>query len=104
MNQIEIDLLNNPDKLSFMHNLLTKHQFSEEFLIETICYYDSWRCLRTQKNLSPYFCFRYLYDNDNDSADDWTDYNDVKHYLLKRNYNEEQIKEEFIRAMNDRND
>jgi hypothetical protein len=54
MNQIEIDLLNNPDKLSFMHNLLTKHQFSEEFLIETICYYDSWRCLRTQKNLSPY--------------------------------------------------
>jgi hypothetical protein len=46
--------------------------------------------------------FRYLYDNDNDSADDWTDYNDVKYYLLKINYNEEQIKEEFIRAMNDR--
>jgi hypothetical protein len=46
--------------------------------------------------------FRYLYDNDNDSKDDWTDYNDVKHYLLKRNYNEEQIKEEFIRAMDDR--
>ena len=47
--------------------------------------------------------FKYLYDNDNDSADDWTDYNDVKRYLLKLNYTEEQIKEEFIRAMNDRN-
>jgi hypothetical protein len=103
MNQIEIDLLNNSSELSYMHNLLTKHQFSEEFLIETIYYYDSWRCLRTQKNLSPYFCFRYLYDNESDSADDWTDYNNVKDYLLKRGYTEEQIKEEFIRAMNDRN-
>ncbi len=72
-------------------------------MIETICYYDSWKCLRTQKNLSPEFCFKYLYDNDNDSKDDWTDYNDVKYYLLKRGYNEDQIKEEFIRAMNDRN-
>jgi hypothetical protein len=54
MNNLEIDLLNNPEKLSFMSNLLKEHQFSEEFLIETICYYDSWRCLRTQKNLSPY--------------------------------------------------
>ncbi len=25
--------------------------------------------------------FRYLYDNDTDSADDWTDYNNVKYYL-----------------------
>jgi len=25
--------------------------------------------------------FRYLYDNDTDSADDWTDYNDVERYL-----------------------
>ncbi len=103
MNNFEIDLLNNPDKLSFMHNLLKQHQFSEEFLIETHGYYDSWKCLRTQKNLSPYFCFRYLYDNEYDSADDWTDYNNVKDYLLKRGYNEEQIKEEFIKAMNDRN-
>jgi hypothetical protein len=102
MNQIEIDLLNNTDKLSFMHSLLTQHQFSEEFLIKTICYYDSWRCLRTQKNLSPEFCFKYLYDNDNDSKDDWTDYNDVKRYLLKNGYTEEQITEEFKKAMNDR--
>ena len=103
MNQFEMDLLNNPDKLSFMSNLLREHQFSEEFLIETILYYDSWRCLRTQKKLSPEFCFKYLYDNDTDSADDWTDYNDVERYLLKRDYTKEQINEEFKKAMNYRN-
>ncbi len=54
MNNFENELLNNPQKLSFMNNLLKEHQFSETFLIETIYYYDSWKCLRTQKNLSPY--------------------------------------------------
>ena len=38
---------------------------------------------------------KYLYDNDTDSADDWTDYNDIKEYLLKRGYTEEQIKQSF---------
>ena len=28
--QLEMDLLNDPDKLSWMNNLLTKHQFSED--------------------------------------------------------------------------
>ena len=91
MNSFEKELLNDPNKLSFMHSLLRQHQFSEEFLIETIYYYDSWKCLNTQHNLSPYFCFRYLYDNDTDSADDWTDYTQIKNYLLKRNYTIEQI-------------
>ena len=100
----ERELLDNPNKLSWMHSLLSQHQFSEDFLIETIGYYDSWRCLRTQKNLSPYFCFRYLYDNQFDSADDWTDYNNVKDYLLKRDYTEEQIEAEFKRAMEDRDE
>ena len=102
MNNFENELLNNPQKLSFMNNLLKEHQFSEAFLIETICYYDSWKCLRTQKNLSPYFCFRYLYDNNTDSMDSWTDYNEVEDYLLKRGYTKEQIKEEFKKAMADR--
>jgi hypothetical protein len=93
MNSFEIELLKDPKRLSFMSNLLKQYQFSEEFLIETICYYDSWKCLRTQNNLSPYFCFRYLYDNDTDSADDWTDYNQIKEYLLKRAYTIEQIDE-----------
>ncbi len=93
MNSFEIELLNTPERLSWMNNLLREYQFSEEFLIKTILYYDSWKCLRTQNNLSPYFCFRYLYDNDTDSADDWTDYNQIKEYLLKRDYTIEQIEE-----------
>jgi hypothetical protein len=93
--QLEMDLLNDPEKLSYMNNLLSKYQFSQEFLIKTVGYYDSWKCLRYQNNLSPEFCFRYLYDNDTDSADDWTDYNDIKEYLLKRGYTEEQIKQSF---------
>jgi hypothetical protein len=34
--QLEMDLLNDPDRLSWMSYLLTKHQFSEDFLIKTI--------------------------------------------------------------------
>ncbi len=101
-NNIEEELLNNPVKLSCMNNLLFKHQFTEDFLIKTIVYYDSWKCLRSQSNLSPYFCFRYLYDNDTDSADDWTDYPTIERYLKKRNYTDEQIREAFNRAMDDR--
>ena len=92
---LEHDLLNSPNKLCFMNNLLQENQFSEDFLIKTINYYDSWKCIRTQNNLSPYFCFKYLYDNDTDSADDWTDYNTIYHYLKKLNYSDDAIKDEF---------
>ena len=103
--KIESDLLNNPSKLSSMNNLLLNHEFTEEFLIKTRIYYDSWKCLRRQNNLSPYFCFRYLYDTpEYDSADDWVDYNQIYDYLIKKNYDIEFIKSEFNRAMNDRND
>jgi hypothetical protein len=102
--KLEEELLNDHSKLSFMNNLLSKHQFSESFLIKTIYYYDSWKCIRNQKNLKPYFCFRYLYDNDTDSADDWTDYTEIYNYLKIRNYDDEEIKREFDRAMNDRTD
>jgi len=95
---MEDELLKSPDRLSFMNNLLAEHQFSEDFLIKTICYYDSWKCLKTQKNLSPFFCFRYLYDNDTDSADDWTDYNQIYEYLKKLNYSEKEIVSAYNRA------
>jgi hypothetical protein len=102
--ELEEELLNMPEKLYFMNNLLFKHQFSENFLIKTICYYDSLKCLRSQNNLSPYFCFRYLYDSQYDSVNSWTDYNDVSEYLKKLNYNEEEISQAFDNAMNDRID
>jgi hypothetical protein len=104
MDQKELDLLlKSPDRLCFMNSLLSQYQFPEDFLIKTICYYDSWKCLRSQWDLSPYFCFRYLYDNDTDSADDWTDYNEILLYLLERKYSNEIINEEYIKAMKDRN-
>lgn len=102
-NNIEQELLNIPSQLSNMNNLLKIYQFSENFLIKTRIYYDSWKCIRTQNALSPYFCFRYLYDTpEYDSADDWTDYKEIEQYLLKRNYNMEDIEKAKIKALNDR--
>jgi hypothetical protein len=86
-----------------MNNLLKLNKFSEEFLIKTRIYYDSWKCLNTQQNLSPYFCFYYLYDREEfDSADDWTDYNQIYHYLKKNNYSDKIINQEYNIAMDDR--
>lgn len=99
MEDIEKDLLSNESKLSCMNNLLFKHQFSEEFLIKTILYYDSWKCIRSQKNLSPFFCFKYLYDNETDSADNWTDYTEIYDYLKNRNYTDEEIEKAYTDAM-----
>ena len=100
--KLEEELLNDENRLSFMNNLLNQYQFSEEFLIKTRIFYDSWKCLRTQNNLSPYFCFYYLYDRQEyDSADDWTDFIQVKEYLLKR-FNEEEINFAYKQVMKDR--
>jgi hypothetical protein len=99
---MEEELLKTPEKLCFMNNLLKQHQFSEDFLIKTIYHYDSWKCLNTQKNLSPFFCFRYLYDNDTDSADDWTDYNQVCEYLKKLNYSDDEIHSAYNKATEDK--
>ena len=95
MNDFEKNLLNDESRLCQMNNLLKLHQFSEEFLIETRIYYDSWKCLRTQNNLSIEFCFKYLYDSEYDSADDWTDYTNIETYFINRGYTKEQIYKEF---------
>ena len=103
LTEYEEYLLEHPQELSSMNNLLFTNQFSEEFLIKSRLYYDSWKCLRSQNDLSPYFCFMYLYDRQEyDSADDWTDYNQVYEYLKKRNYSDNFIEAEFERALNDR--
>jgi hypothetical protein len=102
---IEQYLNDNPSKLSFMNNYLKEYQFSEDFLIKHRIYYDSWKCIRTQKALRPYFCFRYPYDTpEYDSADDWTDYGQVYRYLKEKDYSEDLIESEFKRAINDKKD
>jgi len=101
---IEKYLTDNPSELCSMNNYLRKYDFSEEFLIKHRIHYDSWKCLRNQTNLSPYFCFRYLYDTpEYDSADDWTDYNDVERYLKNKNYTITEIRNAYEKAMDDRN-
>ena len=105
MNELEQKLLQCESELCFMNNLLSKYQFSEEFLIKTRIRYDSWKCIRRQNNLSPYFCFRYLYDTpEYDSADDWTDYQEIYQYLKKLNYSDVEINSAFERAMSERED
>lgn len=95
MNEYEQYLLSNSSELSFMNNLLKYHQFSEEFLIKTRPFYDSWKCMKTQNGLSIEFCFKYLYDSEFDSADDWTDYYEIENYFLKKGYTKEQIRDVF---------
>ncbi len=100
--EFEKYLLENEHLLSWMNNLLSDNQFTEDFLIKTRIYYDSWKCLNRQKNLSPYFCFYWLYDRpEYDSADNWTDYNQVVNYL-KDKYDDDFIKAELNRAIKDR--
>ena len=103
-NLTEKEILENKNLLCCLNYNLYKRQFSEEFLSKTPEYYDSWICLKTQKNLTPYFCFRYLYDNQTDSADNWTDYYEILKYLEKQDkqYLKEDIDKEYQRAMNDR--
>jgi hypothetical protein len=100
--EFENHLLENDGLLSWMNNLLSDNEFTEDFLIKTRIYYDSWKCLNRQKNLSPYFCFYWLYDRQEyDSADNWTDYTQVYNYL-KDKYDDEFIKTELKRAIKDR--
>jgi hypothetical protein len=89
----EKEILNNSKYLSHINSILKVRQFSEEFLAKTIDYYDPWICLKYQKNLSPYFCFKYLYDNNIGFADNWISYNDVINYISnqEKKYTEDEI-------------
>lgn len=100
----EEEILSKKDYLLQVNIYIKYRQFSEDFLLKTIEYYDSWNCLKYQKNLSPYFCFRYLYDNKTDSADNWTDYNDIINYLSnqEKKYTKEEVEFYFKKALNDR--
>jgi hypothetical protein len=101
MNNKLMELELNENELSNMNHLLTTRQFSAEFLAKTIGYYDSWICLKTQKNLSAEFCFKYLFNNDTDSADNWTDLNDIIVYLNQQDkkYSRDEIMELYEKTL-----
>ena len=83
--QIKEEELLLPENRGYINTLLKFRQFSESFLIQSIEYYDGCECLKWQKNLSPDFCFRYLYDKDD--GDRWVDYNNIVNYILKNHPN-----------------
>ena len=97
-------LLSTPEYLIYIENLMRYRQFTEDFLIKTVHYYRSKCCLKTQKSLTPYFCFRYLYDNDPDYKDDWTCYNDIIDYFQENqpDITISEIESSWQRAIRDR--
>jgi len=90
-------ILNDTKKLEMMNYYLTKYQFSIDFLIKTIDYYDSWICLKFQLNLTPEFCFKYLYNKKTDSVDNWITYQDIEIYFLKKGLTSVQISQVFYK-------
>ena len=57
-----------------------------------------------QKNITPYFCFRYLYDSGEeygDSVDQWVSYSDIVEKFCNV-YTEEELLKEYKRATDDK--
>ena len=74
------------------NNKIKLYQFSEKNLIKNIKYVSSNICLENQINLSPYFCFRYLYNNITESIHNRVYYNEIIDYFRTTNeYNEKFI-------------
>jgi abortive infection bacteriophage resistance protein len=58
---------------------------------------------KNTKKFITIFLFRYLYDNETDSADNWTDFHEVYKYLQDNKHSNEFIMNEYHRAMKERN-
>jgi len=97
MNDSEKKLCNNECYLQSLNDKLKIIQFTEEFLIYTINYYSSNICLKYQKNLKPYFCFRYLYNKNIENINDRVYYNNIIDYYRGENYKNEYSMENLIK-------
>jgi hypothetical protein len=98
----EEELLDNTDYYPYISSLLQYRQFSEDFLSKTIYFYNSWNCIKFKKNLTPYFCFRYLYDNKTDSCDNWSSYDDIEEYFKNSKYSHNDLEAAYNLAMFER--
>ena len=71
------------------NNKIKLYQFSEKYLIKNIKYFNSNICLEYQINLTPYFCFRYLYNNISEPLCNRVYYNNIIEYFrIKKEFNE----------------
>ena len=66
------------------NNKIKINQFSEKFLIKNLKYFSSKVCLENQINLTPYFCFRYLYNNITEPLHNRVYYNNIIEYFRKK--------------------
>jgi hypothetical protein len=89
-------------QLGLMNYYLTQYQFSEEILIRTLDYYDSHKCLTGQRNLTPYFCFFYLYNKPSDSTDIFTSYSDILHYFADTDITQDYLHSVYVQTAQDR--
>jgi len=67
--------------MDIINNKIKLYQYDEKYLIDNIKYYNSNVCLEYQNNLSPYFCFRYLYNNITEPIKYRVYYNNIIEYF-----------------------
>jgi hypothetical protein len=102
MNICDYDEFFKTHNLGAMNFYLSLYQFTEEMLIKTLDYYDSSKCLSTQKNLTPYFCFYHLYNKESDSADIFTSYVDILEYFRYSDISNEKIYDIYVQTIKDK--
>ena len=64
-----------------LNNNLKLYYFNENYLISHIDNINSNICLEYQRNLSPYFCFRYLYNRYDENLEHKVYYNNIIEYF-----------------------
>lgn len=78
--------------MEIFNNNIKLYQFSEKYLIKNIKYFNSNVCLENQLYLTPYFCFRYLYNNITEPIQNRVYYNNIIDYFKNtKEYNESMI-------------
>ena len=83
LNMTEEEILKTEYYTFYMKYMIRNRQFTENFLIRTHNLYESSDCIDNQTSLSPYFCFKYLLQNPNDSAEESVTIYDILRYITK---------------------
>ena len=81
---IKINKKININNVNNVNNKIKNYQFSEKYLIHLINnedYFSSKLCLEYQLYLTPYFCFRYLYNNIKEPLQNRIYYNNIIDYF-----------------------
>lgn len=90
---------NKKENWRLINDFLELYQIPEAILIKTHGHYDSNKCLKTQVNLTPYFCFKYLYNSMEDTNDNRVDYNDILSNF-KNKYTHDELHDIYLEVIN----